>query len=97
MGDCIVHDREHQPHDHKKWKQTKWKLWIDGRAVGLPAFGTADRVLHAFPPAGYKDVTLREWLVILEGATPGKHTIRYRNAHPRFGVHDDTWTFTVRK
>jgi hypothetical protein len=81
----------------KAWKETKWNLWVDGHAVDLRAFGTADRILHAFPPAGYKDVILREWLVTLVGATPGKHTVRYRSANAGSGVHDDTWTFTVRR
>ena len=74
------------------WKSTRWQLWLDGRRVALPAFGTSDRTLVAFPPAGGKDVTLREWRVMLVGATLGRHTIRYRT---RTGnrTTDATWVF----
>jgi hypothetical protein len=71
-----------------------WNLWIDGRRVRLDAFGTADRTLHRYPPAGLKDVTLREWSVALARPTPGRHTIRYRFRLPQ-GVVDATWTFSV--
>lgn len=33
------------------WARTRWSLWLDGRAVRLHAFGTADRTLFAFPAA----------------------------------------------
>jgi hypothetical protein len=76
------------------WVRTAWAAWLDGRRIQLPAFGTSDRTLYAFPPAGGKDVTLREWRVMLLGATPGRHTIRYRaGASARAG--DITWTFAV--
>jgi hypothetical protein len=55
------------------WKQLKWDLWLDGRHVSLPRFGTSERTLYYFPPAGGKNVILREWNVILVGVTPGKH------------------------
>jgi len=76
-------------------KQSKWDLWIDGRRVDLPAFGTSDRTLFGFPAAGGKDVILREWRVILVDVTPGEHTIRYRNEHASGGTTDATWTFNV--
>lgn len=76
-------------------KLSKWDLWIDGRRVDLPAFGTSDRTLFGFPAAGGKDVILREWSVILVDVTPGEHTIRYRNRHESDGTTDATWTFTV--
>jgi hypothetical protein len=81
----------------RAWKQLKWKLWVDSHAVNLPAFGTDDRTLYAFPAAGGKDVILREWRVILVGVTPGKHTIRYWSTSPSLGTSDATWTFGVPK
>jgi hypothetical protein len=73
----------------------QWSLWVDGHPVNLRAFGTSDRTLVAFPAAGGKDVILREWKVILVGATPGKHTLRYRSRIASFGTTDATWTFVV--
>jgi hypothetical protein len=52
------------------WTRTKWRSWIDGRPIRLSAFGTSDRTLFGFPPAGGKDVTLREWRVMLVGPHP---------------------------
>jgi hypothetical protein len=78
-------------------KQSKWDLWVDGHRVDLPAFGTSDRTLFAFPAAGGKEVILREWRVILVDVTPGEHTVRYRNRHMSRGTTDATWTFTVAK
>jgi hypothetical protein len=76
------------------WAETTWSAWLDGRRILLRAFGTSDRTLYAFPPAGGKTVTLREWRVTLVGATPGRHTLRYRSRDAA-GVADTTWTFTV--
>lgn len=76
------------------WTKTEWSSWIDGRPINLAAFGSSDRTLIAFPPAGGKDVTLREWRVMLVGATPGRHTLRYRSVGPD-DRSDTTWTFTV--
>lgn len=76
------------------WTHTSWSSWIDGRRIELSAFGSSDRILAAFPPAGGKDVTLREWRVMLVGATPGRHTLRYRSTGPD-GKGDVTWRFTV--
>ena len=78
------------------WKQLKWDLWFDDRRVSLSRFGTSDRTLYAFPAAGGKNVILREWSVILVGATAGKHVIRYRSRSRSLGLTDATWTFTVR-
>ena len=69
-------------------------MWIDGQRVSLDEFGTADRMLWAFAPAGGKDVTLREWRVTLANPTPGHHTIRYRFRLPQ-GTIDATWEFKV--
>jgi hypothetical protein len=76
------------------WKSTRWQLWLDGRGVALRAFGTSDRTLVAFPPAGGTDVTLREWRVMVVGPRLGGHTIRYRS---RTGARttDATWVFRV--
>jgi hypothetical protein len=79
------------------WKQLKWDHWFDGRHVDLPRFGTSERTLHAFPPAGGKNVILREWSVILVGVTPGKHVIRSRSTSRSLGTTDATWTFTVQR
>lgn len=76
------------------WKASKWEMWIDGERVDLQAFGTADRWLLKFGPAGNKDVVLREWNVTLVKPTPGRHTLRYRTREPA-GITDTTWTFTV--
>jgi hypothetical protein len=76
------------------WAGTEWKAWFDGHPIALNAFGSSDRTLYAFPPAGGKDVRLREWRVMLVGATPGRHTIRYRS-HDASGTTDATWAFTV--
>ena len=73
----------------------KWDLWFDGRQVSLPRFGTSERTLYAFPPAGGKDAILREWSVTLIGVTPGKHAIRYRSASRSLGTTDATWTLIV--
>jgi hypothetical protein len=77
------------------WRHLTWSLWIDGRRVDLQRFGTSDRTLYAFPPAGGKDVILREWKVTLVGATVGRHTIRYRSTSAAHPATDATWTFTV--
>jgi hypothetical protein len=75
------------------WRRLSWRLWIDGRNVGLTRFGNSDRRLLGFAPAGYRDVVLREWAVILVGAQ-GRHSIRYRTRLPQ-GVIDTTWRFSV--
>ena len=77
-----------------EWARVRWSAWLDGHRIRLAEFGTSDRTLFAFAPAGGKDVTLREWRVMLIGATPGRHTLRYRSQDPS-GTDDITWTFTV--
>ena len=79
----------------RDWKQKRWSLWVDGRPVSLPAFGTSDRTLVSFPAAGGKDVVLREWRVILVGATAGRHTLRYRSRTASARTTDATWRFVV--
>ena len=76
------------------WRNANWEMWIDGERVNLQEFGTADRTLAKYPPAGGKDVTLREWNVTLVKPTPGRHTIRYRDREAG-GTIDTTWAFTV--
>jgi hypothetical protein len=78
----------------RSWNGRNWSMWIDGERVSLDEFGTADRMLWAYAPAGGKDVTLREWSVILAHPTPGRHTIRYRIRQPQ-GITDATWEFKV--
>ena len=76
------------------WKSTRWQMWLDGHRVALPAFGTSDRTPVAFPPAGGKDATLREWRVMLVGPSRGTHALRYRS---RTGTEttDATWIFRI--
>jgi hypothetical protein len=76
------------------WASLRGAAWLDGRRIRLSAFGWSDRTLVGFPPAGGKDVTLREWRVMLIDPTPGRHTLRYRARDPA-GVIDVTWVFTV--
>jgi len=76
------------------WTKTTWLAWLDGRRVALQRFGTSDRTLYGFPPAGGKDVTLREWRVMLLGVAPGRHTLRYR-WRDATGATDAEWIFTV--
>ena len=76
------------------WRTAKWRWWIDGERVRLDAFGVSDRPLFKYPPAGGKDVVLREWDVTLMHPTPGRHTIRYRVQFPK-GTIDATWEFRV--
>ena len=78
------------------WKELTWNLSLDGRQVDLPRFGTSYRTLYYFPAAGGKNVVLREWSVIVVGATPGKHVIRYRSVSRTLGTTDATWKFTTR-
>jgi hypothetical protein len=78
----------------RSWNPREWSMWIDGERVSLDEFGTTDRTLYNYPPAGGKDVTLREWSVTLAHPTPGRHTIRYRFQLPQ-GITDATWEFKV--
>jgi hypothetical protein len=80
----------------KTWRNPTWAAWLDGRRIDLPWFGTSDRTLDAFPPAGGKSVTLREWRVMLVKASPGRHTLRYR-FRDTSGVIDAAWVFAVRR
>lgn len=76
------------------WRSTRWQMWLDGKKIALRAFGTSDRTLLAFPPAGGKNVTLREWRVMLVGPTVGRHVIRYRSVTGTDAI-DATWVFRV--
>ena len=77
------------------WKQLQWDLWFDGRRVDLSRFGTSERTLYNFPPAGGKTAILREWNVTLLRMTSGKHVIRYRSLSRSLGTTDATWTVTT--
>jgi len=79
---------------NKVWRPSTWEAWFDARRIELPAFGWSDRALVRFPPAGGKDVSLREWRVMLVGATPGRHTIRY-HFRDSAGRIEATWTFRI--
>ena len=69
------------------------EMWIDGRRVSLARFGHSDRLLPGYAPARGRDAFLREWSIVLVGAS-GRHSIRYRT-QSRSGVTDTTWRFTV--
>jgi hypothetical protein len=75
------------------WNKGSWAMWIDGQRVSLSRFGTSDRWIPSEPAANGRPVLLREWAIVLVGAS-GRHSIRYRNQLPQ-GVYDTTWNFTV--
>lgn len=75
------------------WSKRSWAMWIDGEPVSLQRFGTTDRWIESEPAAKGQRVLLREWAIILVGAT-GRHSIRYRTRLPQ-GIYDTTWRFTV--
>ena len=76
------------------WSPSSWSMWIDGERVSLDEFGTSDRWLYQYKPAGGRDAVLREWSVTLAQPTPGQHTIRYRFRLSSLSI-DATWVFTV--
>ena len=76
----------------KVWKHERWRLWVDGRPVDLPHFGTSDG--HGSFKG--KPAFFRNWRVILAGAPSGKHTIRYLWKLPS-GAADVTTAVTVRR
>ena len=75
------------------WNQATWQMWIDGQRVSLSRFGHTDRWLYRYPPADFRNVVLREWSIVLVGAT-GRHSIRHRTHWPQ-GCFDTTWKFSV--
>jgi hypothetical protein len=70
-----------------------WQVFLDGKKVDLPSFGTMpDRSFYG--PSVGGPVFVREWNLELVEPTPGEHTLRYvvyRAKHQE----DATWTFTV--
>ena len=81
---------------NRVWHPAAYTAWFDRRRIRLRAFGTSDRPLYFFAPAGGKTVTLREWRVMVVNATPGAHTLRYRTTDAS-GPTDATWNFAVRR
>jgi hypothetical protein len=79
------------------WRKIDWAMYLDGHRVELAAFGTQDRVLYAYPPAGGKTAYLRLWRVTAKGVPPGAHTLRYVSSRTGFGISDAVWTFVVPK
>jgi hypothetical protein len=77
------------------WRTLRWQGWLDGRRLDLEAFGSSDRTLRAYAPAGYEDVTLRTFDVTMFTPTPGRHTLRYVREPQDGGRTDVTWTFTI--
>jgi len=78
------------------WSTIRWRAYLDGRRIDLPAFGTEDRTLYAYPPAGGKTAYLRQWRVTADGIPPGKHRLRWVYVQKGFGTEDITWTFAMR-
>lgn len=79
------------------WRKIDWTMYLDGHRVELASFGTQDRVLLAYPPAGGKTAYLRLWRVTAKGVPPGKHMLRYVSSRSGFGTTDAIWTFVVPK
>jgi hypothetical protein len=75
------------------WRREQWQLYLDGREIYLPAFGTDWRIVTGFPPGAYSSV-LREWQVALIRPTRGRHTIRYISIRDD-GVVDVTYTVHI--
>ncbi len=74
------------------WKHEGWRLWVDGRPVDLPRFGTSDS--YQRNRFNGKTAFARSWKVILAHAPSGKHTIRYLWRLPS-GAADLTMAVTV--
>jgi len=71
------------------WATISWDLTLDGHPVDLSAFGTFDQDDVLDGP-----VKLRQWNVVIDKPTPGRHTLRY--VCDEYGEPSDvTWTFTV--
>lgn len=71
------------------WPSITWELFLDDQQVNLPAFGTFDKDDDMGGP-----VKLRSWNVMLEQASPGKHTLHYTISQ-NGETYDITWAFTV--
>jgi hypothetical protein len=77
------------------WRKIRWTVSLDGQPVDLRRFGTEDRILYAYPPAGGKNAYLRVWKVAAEDVPTGKHALRCVSRQSGLGTIDATWTFTV--
>lgn len=76
------------------WRSMRWKAWFDGSRIDLAAFGSSDRRLAAFPPAGHRDVVVRTFDVTIFTPKPGPHTLRYVSDADGRRI-DVTWRFTI--
>jgi len=72
------------------WKRERWSLWVDGRPVDLPHFGTSD----SRHPIQGKLAFFRGWKVTLSGAPSGRHTVHYLMKDPS-GAYDMTTAVTI--
>jgi hypothetical protein len=77
------------------WREIRWTVFLDGRLVDLRWFGTEDKILYAYPPAGGKNAYLRVWKVTAKDVPSGKHALRCVSRQSGFGTIDGTWTFDV--
>ena len=72
---------------------SSWRLWVDGRPVDLPRFGSSDS--YQRNRFNGKSAFVRSWKVILAHAPSGKHTIRYLWRFPSGGAADLTMAVTL--
>jgi hypothetical protein len=86
--------RRSLPELNRAWRTQQWQLYVDGREVYLPAFGTDWRIITGFTGVPDSAVVFREWRVGLMWAKPGRHSIRYIDIR-RDGVVDVTFTVRV--
>jgi hypothetical protein len=76
---------------NRVWPHEQWQLYVDGREVYLPAFGSDWRIVV---DGAYSSSVTREWRVALVRPTRGKHVIRYISIRGD-GVVDVTFTVRV--
>jgi predicted esterase len=71
------------------WEEEGWKMYLDGRAINLSAFGHFD--------SEWSGNKLRQWKVAVENVTLGEHQLRFIHTrlHKSMEPTDVTWIFTV--
>lgn len=74
----------------RQWDGSTWQLFVDGFPVNLDEFGVTD---YDVPIDG--GIKLRLWNLVLEGVTPGVHSLRYIHQTPENKTTDVTWIFSV--
>jgi hypothetical protein len=74
---------------------TSWQVFLDGRKIDLPSFGTMP-VRSFYQPSVGAPVFVREWNLELVAPTPGDHTLRWVVYRAK-DQQDVTFTFTVER